>query len=46
MSENPKVIDLIGGADADRTRDLLNAIQEYPNFCRYRPQPHETSLSA
>ncbi len=26
-SENAKVLDLIGGADADRTRDLLNAIQ-------------------
>lgn len=27
MSEKQIVLDLIGGADADRTRDLLNAIQ-------------------
>ncbi len=27
MSETQKVLDFIGGADADRTRDLLNAIQ-------------------
>ena len=27
LSETQKVLDFIGGADADRTRDLLNAIQ-------------------
>jgi hypothetical protein len=26
VSEAQKVLDFIGGADADRTRDLLNAI--------------------
>jgi hypothetical protein len=26
MFESPKELDSIGGADADRTRDLLNAI--------------------
>jgi hypothetical protein len=26
LSESRKVLDLIGGADADRTRQLLNAI--------------------
>jgi hypothetical protein len=27
LSETQRVLDFIGGADADRTRDLLNAIQ-------------------
>ncbi len=27
LSETQKLLDFIGGADADRTRDLLNAIQ-------------------
>jgi len=27
LSDTQKLLDFIGGADADRTRDLLNAIQ-------------------
>ena len=37
LSENQIVADLIGGADADRTRDLLNAIQA---LSQTELQPH------
>jgi hypothetical protein len=37
MFESPKELDSIGGADADRTRDLLNAIQA---LSQTELQPH------
>jgi hypothetical protein len=37
MSETHRVTDFIGGADADRTRDLLNAIQA---LSQTELQPH------
>lgn len=37
VSERQKVLDFIGGADADRTRDLLNAIQA---LSQTELQPH------
>src|ERR1700691_5847742 len=37
LHENQIVLDLIGGADADRTRDLLNAIQA---LSQTELQPH------
>ena len=42
MSEKRKVLDFIGGADADRTRDLLNAIQA---LSQTELQPHRGELT-
>ena len=40
-SDNRKELDLIGGADADRTRDLLNAIQA---LSQTELQPHHGEI--
>jgi hypothetical protein len=41
LPESQIVLDFIGGADADRTRDLLNAIQALSQLS-YSPTPGAT----
>jgi hypothetical protein len=43
LFETQIVLDFIGGADADRTRDLLNAIQA---LSQTELQPHRSERSA
>jgi len=43
LSDAQKVLDFIGGADVDRTRDLLNAIQA---LSQTELQPHRVERSA
>ena len=42
LCQTHKVLDFTGGADADRTRDLLNAIQALSQTELQPHRPHET----